>query len=361
MAEPLKHLYTESLIESLADALADHRPDLDRAAFKAAVFAPPWDDLELKERMARITEVLGRFLPADYGAALAVLKPTAERFEGFEHMYFPGFVEANGLDHFEASVEAMEHFTPFASSEFAVRPFVKRYGERMMTVMQDWTRSSNHHVRRLASEGCRPRLPWAMALPAFQRDPAPVLPILEALRRDESEYVRRSVANNLNDISKDHADLVAELAARWLADGDENTPKLVKHACRTLLKQGRSDVMTLFGFTAPEHLRVVDLKVDGSVPMGGEASFGFRLQSTAGAVGKVRIEYGVDFLRKNGSRSRKVFKISEVEVDGTERPVERRHSFRPISTRTYYPGSQGLAILINGREMARADFELVEA
>lgn len=356
MPEPLKNLYDEALITALANAVEGEMPNFDGEGFIRQVFAAPWQDLELKERMARITDCLGRFLPTDYGAALEILRPVSSRFSGFEHMYFPGFVERYGLDDFAPSVRAMEHFTPFASAEFAVRPFIVRYGETMMAQMATWARSRDHHVRRLASEGCRPRLPWAMALPAFQADPDPVLKILQILRHDPSEYVRRSVANNLNDISKDHGDRVLEVVGRWAEEGVD--PKLIKHACRTLLKQGRPDAMTFFGFTAPEHLEVQELVVDPAVRMGESLSFSFELLSRQGGIGKVRLEYGVDFLKKNGRLSRKVFKISEVTVDGPRRRVERRHPFKPITTRVYYPGVQGLAVLINGREMGTADFRL---
>lgn len=356
MPEPLKNLYDEALIDALAAAVGEELPTFDGAAFKTRIFADPWPDLELKERMARVTECLGRFLPPDYGRALAVLKPVSSRFSGFEHMYFPGFVERFGLDAFEPSMDALAHVTRFSSSEFAVRPFILRYGERMMGQMARWARDENHHVRRLASEGCRPRLPWAMALPAFQADPEPVLEILELLRHDPSEYVRRSVANNLNDVSKDHGDRVLELVRRWADEGVD--AKLIKHACRTLLKQGRSDAMTFFGFTAPEHLALRRLTVEPSVRLGESLSFAFELVSSGGPIGKVRLEYGVDFLKKNGRRSRKVFKISEVTVDGPRRLVERRHPIKPITTRTYYPGEHGLAVLVNGRELGTASFRL---
>ena len=360
MAEPLKNLYNAELVDGLCGRLVDQWAPFDAEGFRQRVFEDPWESLELKERMARISESLAEYLPDDYEEALEILKPVSEHFSGFEYMFFPGFVELKGLDKFEPSVAALEHVTPFSSSEFAVRPFIVRYGASMMERMEAWADSPNEHVRRLASEGCRPRLPWAMALPEFKKDPTPVLPILEKLRHDPSEYVRRSVANNVNDIAKDHPDLVVDLARRWLGETEEGLDlyRLVKHGCRTLLKAGHPEAMGFFGFADPAHLTVQNLTVSESVVFGEALEFSFDLLSQDGALGKVRLEYGIDFVKKNGSRSRKVFKISEVDMDESSKTVHRRHVLKKISTRVYYPGVQGLGILINGKELAAGSFEL---
>ena len=144
-------------------------------------------------------------------------------------MLFPDYVECYGLEHFDSSISALETFTKYSSAEFAVRPFIMRYEQKMMSQMRKWSRSKNHHLRRLSSEGCRPRLPWSMALPAFKQDPTAILTIISALLSDGSEYVRRSVANNLNDISKDHPEIVIEITRQNLGQSDA-TDKLLKHA-----------------------------------------------------------------------------------------------------------------------------------
>ncbi len=360
MAEPLKNQYDRPYMQGLAAAVNENAPrGIDETAFVTTVFASGWEQLELKGRMRRICESLHAALPADYLEALPIVCDTAARFDGYLTMYFPDFVEHYGLDHWERSVEALHWLTRFGSSEFAVRPFLKADPVRMLATMLEWTTDENEHVRRLASEGCRPLLPWAMNLPDFQADPQPLLPILEALHGDESEYVRRSVANNLNDISKDHPELVLETATAWLGESPD-VDKLVKHACRTLLKSGNPEAMRLFGFRDPHEIEVTSFKLDvDTVPLGGELHFDVELASPS-ALGKVRLEYVIDFARPSGRTSRKVFKISESDSATNSRKLRRKHSFQDRSTRKHHVGSHRLTLVINGVAKAMLDFQLVE-
>ncbi|MCA9022639.1 MAG: DNA alkylation repair protein, partial [Planctomycetaceae bacterium] len=313
---------------------------------------------ELKQRMRHITHALHEFLPNDYGTALTVLERAAPSFGGFEAMFFPDFVEVYGLSDWDRSLQALEHFTKYSSSEFAVRPFIAQDQQRMVRQLKLWAASPNEHVRRLASEGSRPRLPWAMALPAFKQNPAPMLPILKRLKADPSEYVRRSVANHLNDISKDHPDVVLSLAEQWLT-GKPETRWIVKHGCRTLLKQGDSRTLALFGYRKPEDLRIRKFQLQPSViSMGEQVEFEFELVSRKTELGQIRLEYAVEFVRLKGATTRKVFKISEGIYSEHARWYRSRHSFKPISTRNYYPGTHRLAIIVNGQEMEQAEFEL---
>ena len=228
----------------------------------------------------------------------------------------------------------------------------------MMEQMEKWAESDNHHIRRLASEGCRPRLPWAIALPEFKKNPEAVLKIINKLIYDDSEYVRRSVANNLNDISKDNPDIVINIAKEYLGK-NKNTDKLIKHACRTLLKQGNSEVLKLFGYTEPDHITIKNFKIQKSVSIGNPLEFSFNLISSNSHLGKIRIEYAIDFLIKNGKHSRKIFKISEVESLGKKKKVKKQHSFKLITTRTYYQGTHGLSIIVNGQELIKNSFKLI--
>ena len=307
--------------------------------------------------MRHIALCLGEHLPTNYKKSLSILKSAAPQFADLEAMVFPDFVEVFGLDDYANSIPALEHFTQFSSSEFAVRPFIIRYQTKMMKQMKAWVKSGNYHVRRLASEGCRPRLPWAMSLPAFKKDPEHIIPILERLKQDESEYVRRSVANNLNDISKDHPATVIKIAKSWKGHHPD-TDKLVKHACRTLLKQGHTPALRLFGFKKPSHISFNKFKLDKTVVMGKVLEFSFQISTRAKALGKIRLEYAVDFFKANGQRARKVFMISESQLSDPTKSVIKRHSFRPISTRKYYPGKHGVAIIINGVQVAHKSFTL---
>ena len=182
MAELLKNLYSPKLIASLCSSLKSEYSQFDSERFTANIFDREWDEKELKSRMKHISENLRKSLPNDYQEALEILKSAAPDFSGFEYMFFPGYVELYGLDEYEASIPALEYFTEFSSSEFAVRPFIEKYPNQMMSQMEEWAESDNHHIRRLASEGCRPRLPWAKALPDFKKNPKPVLRVLEKLK-----------------------------------------------------------------------------------------------------------------------------------------------------------------------------------
>ncbi len=357
MVEPLKNLYNESFIDRLIGELHGVYASFDGVAFKQQLFDSAWPERELKQRMRHITEMLHLYLPADYQQALNILKPVSMHFSGFEPMFFPDYVECYGLDDYQTSISALEHFTQYSSSEFAVRPFIERYGDQMMLQMQCWAESENHHVRRLASEGCRPRLPWAMALPAFKKNPDAVIEVISKMRCDESEYVRRSVANNLNDISKDHPERLLQIAREWLGH-DVKTDWIVKHACRSELKRGVTEILKLFGYSAPNHVEVTNFSLQPEVGIGDGLAFSFQLLTPKESLGRLRIEYAIDFLKANGRQRRKVFKIAESNYAEAEKSISRRHSFRVISTRKYYPGEHALAVLINGEEFLVESFTL---
>jgi len=196
-----------------------------------------------------------------------------------------------------------------------------------------------------------------MALPQFKRDPAPALAVIKKLMDDESEYVRRSVANNLNDISKDHPDILTGMLKSCLGEG-KNSDWILKHASRTLLKQGNIDALKLFGFSDPDHIAIHDLQVATSVPVEGELPFSFTIQAEEKILGKLRIEYAIDFMKANGKQARKTFKISEADYADHSKKISRSHSFKLITTRKYYPGRHDLAVIINGKQLAIAPFDL---
>lgn len=354
-------MYNASFFEEFSTYFQSVYTDFPKQKFLILIFDEDWEARELKQRVRHITLCLGEVLPSDYRAALDVMKRVGEGLsEKFEYMFFPDFVEVYGLDDFEASAEALRLFTPLCSSEFAVRPFIVKYPKRMMALMKEWSTDDNHHVRRLASEGCRPRLPWGMALRDFKKNPAEVLPILETLKDDDSEYVRRSVANNLNDISKDHPELVLEIGERWFG-GNKNRDKLVKHALRTLLKKGNTRAMQLFGFANPEKVAVTQLKISPQkIQIGDNGFFTFNLEHSESQPMKLRIEYAVYYMKSNGSHSRKIFQLTEREFDNDKMySFERKQHFRNLTTRKHYAGLHRLALVVNGVEQAEVAFELV--
>lgn len=358
MAELLKHRYSTAYIERLATVVKQHCPVFDADTFVSAVLDDEWAGRELKARMHHIAVCLNKNIPLDYLESTELLKTIAPQFGGFEAMIFPDFVETYGMEYWDESIAALEYFTPFSSSEFSVRPFIMRDSERMMAQMLEWSLHESEHVRRLASEGCRPRLPWAMALPEFKQSPELILPILENLKQDSSLYVRRSVANNLNDISKDNPQITIDIAERWLGSHPD-TDWLIKHGSRTLLKKGEPEVLVIFGFTHQSaqvpciHLSRTELSIGESL------EFNFELESDSGNLGKTRIEYAIDFVKANGKRSRKVFKVSEGEIKKETKYCTKKHSFKQLSTRTHYAGKHRLSVIVNGVEKNAVSFELL--
>ncbi len=366
MSTLLKDLYSEAFFERFATALAAILPQFKKSDFFARIFNAQWQEKTLKERMRQTTEALHTVLSPDFEQAaaqieklIAFLQKNGEKNGALPYIFLPDYVELYGMEHLQRSALAMERITEFISCEFAVRPFILRYGNAMIAYMQAWSRHKNEHVRRLASEGVRPRLPWAIALPVFKRNPEPILPILEALKADESEYVRRSVANCLNDIAKDHPQTLLSIAQRWRGQSVQ-TDKLLKHACRNLLKQGEPTALALFGLQSSENIAVSGFRLStDKLKMGERVNFSFSLHNAGGSAQDLRIEYAMYFLRQNGGYGKKVFKISERPLNANEKAeIQRYYSFRPITTRKYYAGIQRIALLVNGEQKAEAQFYL---
>ncbi|MBV1959676.1 MAG: hypothetical protein KUG53_02965 [Pseudomonadales bacterium] len=357
--ELLKDRYTRAYIEHLGNVVRQHCPLFNYDQFLLMVFDAGWNHRQLKARMHHIAVCFNKNIPFGYQQSIELLKKIAPQFGGFEAMFFPDFVETYGMEHWDESIATLEYFTQFSSSEFSVRPFIVQDAEKMMAQMLEWSLHENEHVRRLASEGCRPRLPWAMALPEFKKSPAPILPILENLKQDSSLYVRRSVANNLNDISKDNPRITINIAERWIGVHPD-TDWLIKHASRTLLKKGEPDVLVLFGFTS-QHSKVDNIDLSSSkILIGDVLEFCFELNCKSGSLGKTRVEYAIDFVKSNGKQTRKVFKISEGIISGTSRFFTKKHSFKPLSTRIHYAGQHQLAVIVNGVEKNFVVFDLID-
>lgn len=362
MPEPLKNMYNAPLFEAFTGAFQAAYPAFDRAAFLDAIYDAEWEGRELKARMRHITVCLRAALPDDYRTALDIIRRAAPSLDayGFATMVFPDFVELYGLDDWDVSIPALEQFTQQCSAEFAVRPFILRDTDRMMAQMLDWAGHPSHHLRRLASEGCRPRLPWAMALPAFKADPSPILPILERLKQDESEYVRRSVANNLNDIAKDNPQVTLDTAARWRAIDTPEMQALISRALRTLVKEGNPAALALMGYAGAAAFAIQNLSVEpAAVPLNGSVTITFEVRSLSDTPQNLMIDYVVYLAGANGQPRRKVFKLSKKTLAPGETAVfTRRHSFAPVTTRRYYPGEHAVQIQVNGALSERAAFRV---
>ncbi len=364
MPEPFKNLFNQAFFDALSGAVSRVYPAFDKATFLARIFDDQWEKRELKDRMHHTAAVLHSVLPDDYRTAIGILRQVSRGTDGlsFGSMVFPDFVEAYGLDDWETSIPALEQFTQQSSAEFAVRPFILKYPERMMAQMLAWAKHDSEQVRRLASEGCRPRLPWAIALPAFKADPSPILPILEQLKADPSEFVRRSVANNLNDIAKDNPQAVIDTLRRWRAeDASPEMTAILNRALRTLVKAGNPQALELLGFTHQATFAVKNLTVaPESIPMGGELTFSFDVQSLCDTPQALMIDYVMHLQRSNGKLTPKVFKlVKKTLAPGETVTISKRHSFRAVTTRKYYPGAHAIEIQINGVLCERQDFTVM--
>ncbi|HBG4645737.1 TPA: DNA alkylation repair protein [Clostridioides difficile] len=357
MPELLKNMYNRESLYEVAVAIQSVYNSFKVDEFIKSTMDETWNNLELKARCRKISMSLGMYLPEDYKEALSILEKSVTGF--YFAFFFPDFVEVYGQDdiNWDLSISALERNTEYWSSEFAVRAFIIKDEERMMAQMRKWSKHKSEHVRRLASEGCRPQLPWGQAISKFKKDPTPVLRILEQLKTDTSTYVQKSVANNLNDISKTHPDLVISIAKDWYGK-NKSTNWIVKHGCRTLLKKGNRDVLALFGYDDTTSINLQDFTLETtSISIGEDLTFSFNILAKKAT--KTRLEYGIDYIKSNGKRNRKIFKISEVSLKENEKKsYMKKHSFADVSVRKHYPGIHSIAIIINGIEKDKLDFEL---
>lgn len=359
----LRDMIDAHSVDEIAAAIAVVVAEFDERGFVAAVFDQDWEERAFKQRIRHIAVTARDFIGGDYTAGLAVLRKAALGLPsaGLAVWCLNDFVEEFGVDAPDQSLPALEQFTKIASAEFAVRPFIRRYPEMMAAQMLKWARSDDPSVRRLASEGFRPRLRWGMGLPRIKRDPSPVLPVLELLRSDPSETVRRSVANNLNDISKDHPEIVVATPAKW---GGETTEAVTlrKHPLRTLLKKGHAGAMELLGFAKDAAIKVVGMAVvPPTATVGEHVVVEFQVVSTSDRPQQLMIDYAVVYQTASGTGSRKVFK-GKVEELGAGASVElrRKVSLRQMTTRRICPGPHLAEAQVNGVVRAAAEFDVVE-
>ena len=369
--EPFKESLNANVVRQLAQIFARVYSDFDEQRFcKEATKG--LQKLELKERARHIMCALDVRLPEDFGAfseiILASLHPSEdpggegaefgpEGVMGFAAWPVTDLVTERGIARPDEALALLKQVTKRFSAEFAVRPFLDQHTELTLQVFASWIGDENRHVRRLVSEGSRPRLPWGMQLKKFVLDPAKILPLLELLKDDEEEYVRRSVANSLNDIAKDHPDLVVEIARDWLVRPDKNRTRLVKHACRTLLKRGHQGALEAFGYGAISGLKC-DLKINTpSVKYGASLGFEADFYAREGAR-KMMVDYAIHFMKANGKTAPKVFKWKDISLDDRQLSAVRNHAIKPITTRKYYAGEHVLEIFVNGISVATAPFVL---
>ncbi len=357
--EPLKEMFNKFFYENLAKEFNKIEKNFDHKKFVAEV-TKNLSGMELNQRLRNTSVILKNHFPSDFKKAVDIMKKVAPNLKtGYTQLVFPDFVGLYGKQHQTYSLDALKYFTQFGSSEFAIREFLKNDFDGTIKVMHQWAKDKNHHVRRLASEGSRPRLPWSFKLDRVIENPKLTLPILEILKTDQELYVRKSVANHLNDISKQHPDVLLGVIKNWIGKST-HTDWILKHAGRTLLKQGDVKALGYFGIKHSDAVESSLFKIaKNKIDVGEYVNFSFSLKNSSNKKVKVRIEYALYFKVANNKYSKKVFKISEREVGGKETVLfSRKHSFKIISTRKYYKGIQKIALVINGKEGNAIEFDL---
>jgi 3-methyladenine DNA glycosylase AlkC len=355
----LRAIFNPVYYRRVADLLAAEHAGFNRKRFLAIAMAG-LADLTLIERMRRTTNAARATLPDDFPKAVAVLKRLAPNLpSGFTGIWLPDFVGQHGQDHFDESMAALKFLTPFSSAEFAIREFLKRDLTRTLAVMERWSRDDNEHVRRLASEGSRPRLPWSFRLDAVVANPSHTGAILDNLCADPSLYVRKSVANHLNDISRDHADWMLTKLKSWdLAH--PRTQWIAKRAARTLIKAGHQPALTLFNFGDKPSVKLAEFKVTPArLKLGQVLELSFTLASTARKAQPLAVDYIIHYVKASGGTSAKVFKLTELTlVAGETQRIRKRQTIRDFTTRKHHAGRHRVEIQINGRILAQGQFNL---
>ncbi len=362
--EPFKNHFNRKTISILGEDILAVYPSFDTKQFlEQSTYL--LDELELKARVQQIASALRRCLPSDYKEALTILLKCGERVsqDGIFFIYWPylQFIEDYGLNDLQLSLDAMRSLTPIFSAEFAIRPFIVKDREGTLETMLKWTEDSNPHVRRLASEGSRPRLPWGIALPELIANPLHSAPILEKLKQDSSEYVRRSVSNHMNDFSKEHPLFLTTKCEEWAANAapeDVEMQKLVKHALRNLLKKGDVKALDILGFSTPK-FSLVDLSLASDKVQFGE-SLQFNMTIKAEKTQSWMIDYAIHHKKANGSLTPKVFKWCVKKVKkGSILDLSKGHKFKAITTRKYYSGEHAIEVFVNGKSLGKHAFDLI--
>jgi 3-methyladenine DNA glycosylase AlkC len=372
--EPFKNLINAGTVREISRHLHRVWPEFPSKKFQKLAL-DRLDELEFKARATHLRAALAATLPDDFGhaadiieaslaptthdAALATFKARDAGLAGWALWPMCDYVATAGLDHPKRAMQALCKLTQRHTAEWSIRPFIEQHEKLAMATLLNWTKHKSEHVRRLASEGSRPRLPWGLQLKHLIADPTPTLPLLEALQDDPSDYVRRSVANHLNDIAKDHPDVVVDWVERYLPEADSQRRTLLKHASRTLIKKGHPRMLGAWGLG--ERLRGrAELELsEKQVSVGDSFALTATLTSTSTRSQKLVIDYAVHHVKANGETSAKVFKGWNLELAPKEtRSLRKSHSMKLITTRRYHAGAHAVDLRINGEIVASAAFQL---
>jgi 3-methyladenine DNA glycosylase AlkC len=362
----------ETAVQAVAKEIQAVWPAFEGAKFSQAA-AANLEGKAIKERAQQIADQLAVYLPKKFAKAGKLLtmslgsplqSTTGEHVSGFRYMPYGQYISQHGLAAADLPIAAafMYAMTQRFTAEFAIRPFLKKYPQEMLGYLQAWVQDESEHVRRLVSEGTRPRLPWAERVKVYDADYTPIIALLEQLHADPSLYVRRSVANHLNDLTKDRPALVFETLRRWKEEQPHpELDWLIKHSLRTLIKAGHPDALALIGYGQAPSIRLENFQVQyPQLPLGQQQEFSFELVSTSAEPQDLLLDYTVYFTKANGQQKPKVFKLNTFTLNPKERvQFQKKHWFKHFSTRRLYPGTHRIQIQINGQPQAAISFELL--
>ncbi len=366
--EPFKNLLGLPAASRISKAVKRAHPSFHDTAFLKNLKAE-LEPLELKQRMMLLTERLERCLPEDPRESFRILEDSLKMSEtdaiglsGFPVWPLTHFVAQNGQRHFELSMRALSAMTKVFSAEFAIRPFLINDEIRSLRQLQKWTEHENEHLRRLASEGSRPLLPWGIKLTEFVKSPEKTWPILAALRDDESKYVQKSVANHLNDHSKNHGDWLIKRLGTWRKDSTLRPTGewIIRHATRTLVKKGHPGALLLHGVKPLTLNRVKTELLTKKVKLNTSLEVRVHLQNSTPEDVNLIVDIEISFLKANGKHSPKVFKGKKlILAAGAKGRILLKVPLRKVTTRRYYAGKQKGSVLINGARQKEFSFELL--
>jgi 3-methyladenine DNA glycosylase AlkC len=374
VAEAFKNLIDAGTVHDAARHLRRAWPDFDAVRFEALAL-DGLESLAFKARAQHLCSALEATLPQDFARAadiieaalappgvgddLASLRSGPQGLAGWVVWPLGEFVVRRGGAEPRRALQALHALTQRHTAEWALRPFIEHHPELSFATLAVWASDPSAHVRRLVSEGSRPRLPWGLQLKALIRDPSPTLPLLRALQDDPSGYVRRSVANHLNDIAKDHPQRVVQWLQQHLPGASPQRRALLKHASRSLIKQGHPEVLQAWGLGRPLRGELRFSLAPKKAAVGDSLQLTLQLRSSAARAQSLVIDYAVHHVKANGERTPKVFKGWSLQLGAHEqRTLTRRHSLRAVTTRRYYPGRHEVDVRVNGQVLARAFFQL---
>ena len=362
----LAHMFDQSHLKRTGRAFSKAYPAFDEKSY--VQLYPKLKPLPMKTRVRFLRDEMKSRLPESYPKALALLMKAikTEKLSGFDLWPTTEFIQTYGLEHSAISLEALVIITTLFTSEWAVRPFIAKDPKATLEFLGQCALDDDESVRRWASEGSRPRLPWGERLNNLIKDPTPTFAILNALKFDDALFVRKSVANHINDISKDHPAAAIALLKRWKQEAQGNDGErekvrwITRHALRTLIKNGNADALGLLGATSRPKIAIKNPQLKAaSIKLGGVVEFSFQLVSKASVDQSLVIDYKLHFPKSKGSLSTKVFKLKSLNLHAGESiQITKSHSFKEITTREYYNGEHHLEIQINGKVVTQFKFTL---